>query len=92
MEDKIAVFNYLIKTETQYLRKLLIINRLFCFKIDSRILSFSLNLNYLIFGLKCVLKSFKIGKEIFDFKVEIDQHKSHYNSIKSNSINHSFLP
>ena len=90
-EDKIAVFNYLIKTETQYFRKILLINRLFCFKINSKILRFSLNLNYWIFGLKCILKSFKIVKEIVGFKVQIDQHKSHYNSIRSNAIKHSVL-
>ena len=91
-EDKISVFNYLIKTEERYFHRLLLINRRFCFKLKSNILRVSLNLNYLVFGLRCIAHSVVIINRLIGFNVNLNKHKVHYITIKLNASSYSILP
>ena len=91
--DKIAIFKYLINNEKNFLNKILLKNRLFCFNLSNRYLKKIFNLNVYIYGLKILLNYYSINKRIKSIEINYDKYQSHYDLISNNSdsIYNNFL-
>lgn len=91
--DKMAIFKYLINNEKNFLNKILLKNRLFCFNLLNKYLKKIFNLNVYIYGLKILLNYYSINKKIKSIEINYDKYQSHYDSISNNadSIYNNFL-
>lgn len=85
-EDKVKIYKYLIKTEQNIFRRLLIKNRLFCFNLNNRFLKIVLNLNYYKYGFSCIFSARKIYSEFKTINIELERHQFHYDLIRNNVI------
>lgn len=83
--DKIAIFEYLINNEKSFLNKILLKNRLFCFKLSNRYLKKLLNLNVYIYGLKILFDYYSINKKFKSVEIDYNKYQSHYDLISSNA-------
>lgn len=84
--DKIAIFKYLINNEKNFLNKILLKNRLFCFNLSNRYLKKLLNLNVYIYGLKILFNYYSIYKKYKNVAIDYDKYQKHYDVIVENSI------
>jgi hypothetical protein len=77
--DKKEIFNFLIESEYSYLKKLLLKNRLLCFKNGNFIFSKVFNFSFFIFVFKAILSLYKLNWPNLYF----DNHIKHYSYIKN---------
>ena len=91
--DKIAIFKYLINNEKNFLNKILLKNRLFCFNLSNRYLKKIFNLNVYIYGLKILLNYYSINKKIKSIEINYDKYQEHYYKIlkSANTLYKEFL-
>lgn len=82
-KDKIAIFNYLRDHVAQGLERLLISNRMFCYRQTSWWKRRLLNLNYVVYGFRAALRSLDILREYRKLKPELEKHKLYYQTIRT---------
>ena len=80
-QDKINIFNYLIKSEKVLLDELLLQNRLFCFKLKNKYLKRILNLNIYLYGFGVLTNIFTILYKLKGIDIQFNRHQSHYDLI-----------
>jgi hypothetical protein len=85
--DKIGIFNYLIKSEQNIFKKLLLRNRLLCFNIENKYLKRLLNMNLYLYGFNILKNIFKILSKFDKFDAQVDSHQKHYDFIASKAKN-----
>lgn len=85
--DKINIFEYLIKNEKRFLSKIFLKNRLFCFNLSNRYLKKLLNFNVYIYGLKILFNYFLINKKVKSIEINYDKYQEHYNYLKYKASN-----
>lgn len=78
-KDKIAIFIYLIKSTQRIFDKLILRNRLFCYKLGNRYLKRGLNISFYLYGLNVLKNIFSILDKMKKFDTRLDKHQSHYN-------------
>ena len=81
-EDKARVFEYLTAGETRSWRKLLLRNRLFCYKLDGRFVRRVVNLSYYLYLLKVALNLPGILRSYSRFKVDVRRHQQHFDEVE----------
>ena len=79
--DKLAIFTYLLLSESTFFGKLLLQNRKYCFRIKRPYLKRVLNLNLYLYGSAVILHILKIMAEVRNIKPQLDQHQKHYEMI-----------
>jgi glycosyltransferase involved in cell wall biosynthesis len=77
-KDKIAIFIYLIKSTQGIFNKLILRNRLFCYKLGNRYLKKGLNISFYLYGLNILKNIFPILVKLKKFDTRLDKHQSHY--------------
>ncbi|MDP2782155.1 glycosyltransferase family 2 protein [Devosia sp.] len=82
-KDKIAIFRYLRDHVARGFERLLISNRMFCFRQTSPWKRRLLNLNYLVYGTRAALHGLSILSEYRQLKPELEKHRLHYQSIRT---------
>lgn len=80
-KDKIAIFIYLIKSTQRIFDKLLLRNRLFCYKLENKYLKKIFNLNFYLYGYKVLINIFTILKKLSQFDAKLERHQNHYELI-----------
>lgn len=80
-KDKIDIFEYLIKNEKKPLIKVLLRNRLYCFKISNKYLKKILNINVYIYGMRILINYFSIKKSFDNLNVSYISHQNHHDKI-----------
>lgn len=79
--DKLRIFQYLLGRASGRWQKFLLRNRIFCYRLESRLLKWTLNINYLIYGFRVFLKIVPISIDYLKFDVDVDGHQAYYNAI-----------
>ncbi len=87
--DKIELFKYLIKSEKNQFKSLLLRNRLWCYKSQNRLIKVLMNTNYYVYVLRIIMNIISIAKRKHEMVIKNDLHKLHYNKIFN--LSKSFL-
>lgn len=82
-KDKLAIFGYLRDHVAQGFERVLMRNRIFCYRQASKLMRRLLNLNYLVYGLRAVLHCFDILRDLRRLKPELEMHRLHYQTIRA---------
>jgi glycosyltransferase involved in cell wall biosynthesis len=81
-QDKVAIYNYLISSESHYFKKLLLKNRLYCFNQKNKYLKKVLNLSIYIYGLNVLVNFLEIVRKSKDVNINYLKHQNHYNEMQ----------
>jgi hypothetical protein len=84
-QDKSDIFNYLIKSEQNIYGKLLLRNRLFCFRLNNKYSKRVFNLNFYLYGFGILKNIFPILNKVRNFDTQLDKHQYHYDLMFSRS-------
>lgn len=82
-KDKLAIFGYLKDHVARGLERVLMANRIFCYRQKARWMRRLLNLNYLVYGVQATLHGFGILRDLGRLKPELEKHRLHYATIRS---------
>jgi len=82
-KDKHAIFSYLRNHVAQGFERLLMSNRMFCYRQTSRWKRRLLNLNYLVYGARAALHGLGILRDYGSLKPELEKHRLHYQTIRT---------
>lgn len=82
-KDHQKVYDYLIGKETSTFSRLVLKNRLLCFKSNSKFIKRLCNLAVLSYGLKCILKMPMIRRRVAEFTPDVARHARHYSAMKN---------
>ncbi|HEY4317559.1 MAG TPA: glycosyltransferase family 2 protein [Herbaspirillum sp.] len=82
-KDKLAIFSYLRDHVARGFERLLMSNRIFCYRQTSRWKRRMLNLNYLVYGVRAVLHGLGILRDYSRLKPELEKHRLHYQAIRT---------
>lgn len=80
-KDKLAIFSYLRDHVARGIERLLMSNRIFCYRQTSRWKRRLLNLNYFVYGARVVLHGLGILRDYSQLKPELEKHRLHYQTI-----------
>ncbi len=89
-KDKIKILEYMVNSEQSFINKILIKNRIFCFKSNSIIIKSVLNFNYYIYFIRSLLKIFPIFFQLTNIKIDVNKHRSYYDSIRLKADRYSY--
>lgn len=84
--DKLKIYNDLIKKEKNLLEKIRLISRRICFKLNNKILNKFFNLDFYFFGFAFLLKVFKIYDIETNSLISQDLHQRHYHKIHTKAF------
>ncbi|MDO8450270.1 MAG: glycosyltransferase family 2 protein [Rhodoferax sp.] len=87
--DKVDIFNYLIKSESNIFGKLLLRNRLFCYNLGNRYLKKAFNLSFYLYGFGVLKNIIFILNKVKKFDKQLDKHQSHYDLMALNARNYN---
>ncbi len=82
-KDKLAIFSYLRDNVAQGFERMLMYNRMFCYRQTSRWKRRLLNLNYLVYGTRAALHGLGILRDLSSLKPELEKHRLHYKTIRA---------
>jgi glycosyltransferase involved in cell wall biosynthesis len=82
-KDKLAIFDYLKNHVAQGFERVLMSNRIFCYRQNSKWMRRLLNLNYLVYGVQAALHGFGILRDLSRLKPELEKHRLYYQTIRS---------
>ena len=85
VSDKDRVYQHLISETLNPIERLLLKNRLMCFRMGGRFLKIVLNLNYYLYGALILSKIFDIINALGKVSEKISDHQQHFDSIKANA-------
>lgn len=80
--DKLAIFSYLKEQVAQGYERVLMGNRIFCYKQNSRWKRRLLNLNYLVYGVRVLLNGFGILQDLRGLNPSLEKHRHYYKAIR----------
>ncbi len=81
--DKLAVFTYLRDNVASGIERLLMSNRMFCYRLKSRWLRRLLNLNYLVYAVKALCRAPMIAADLLRLAPDLEKHKHHYEILRA---------
>lgn len=82
-KDKLAIFGYLRDHVAQGLERLLMRNRIFCYRQNSKWARRFLNLNYLVYAVRAARHVYGIWSDFRRLKPDLEKHRSHYQTIRA---------
>lgn len=86
IKDKLKLYDDLIINETKYLERLRIKSRIFCFKLNNKIINKILNIDFYFFIIACGLKLGEIYQRSRKINLSLKSHKNHYMQIHSDAL------
>lgn len=84
--DQIGIYEDLISKEKNLFKRVLLKNRLFCFKINNKFLKKFLNLNLYIYMVLFLVYYFRVKKYYEAMDLKVDSHIAHYKMIYTRSL------
>lgn len=81
--DKLAIFAYLRDNVAVGTERLLMRNRMFCYRLKSRWLRRLLNMNYLVYAAKILLHAPMIALDLLRLNPDLDKHKQYYETLRT---------
>lgn len=85
--DKVKVYDYLIGKEDDFFRKILLMNRLYLFKLGNNFLNKLLNFSFYLYLSKVVVKGLEIASYYRECDFQLERHEKHYDLIRRNAVN-----
>ncbi len=85
--DKLQAFNYMLSNEKKWLDRIILKNRIHCYKLDNTVLKKLMTIGYYIYLSKIAMNLFPIFKSFFKPKLTTSTHQLHYNLIAERSKN-----
>lgn len=82
-KDKLAIFSYLRDHVAKGMERLLMANRIFCFRQTSPLLRRLLNLNYIVYLVRASVHVIGILRDLKQLDPELAKHRLHYQTIRS---------
>lgn len=82
-KDKLAIFGYLKDHVAHGFERVLISNRIFCYRQTSKWMRRLLNLNYLVYGVRAALHGVGILRDLSHLKPALEKHRLHYQTIRT---------
>ena len=90
-KDKLDIINYLIISERNIIDKLLLRNRLFCYKLENKYLKRILNMSVYLYGFNILRNILSILSEVNKFDAQINKlhkYQAHYEFIVARAKNY----
>ena len=84
--DKVKIYNDLIKQEKNLLEKIRLISRRMCFKFNNKIFNKFFNLDFYFFGFAFLFKIFRIYRKESNSLIYQDLHQRHYQKIHTKAF------
>lgn len=84
--DKLAIFTYLRDNVATGAERLLMRNRMFCYRLRSRWLRRLLNLNYLVYAMKAVRQAPMIALDLLRLSPDVEKHRQHYETLRARAL------
>lgn len=79
--DKLKAFNHLLSLEENWLGRLLLKNRIYCYKLDNKLLKKLINVSYYVYLFKIVVNLRPILKAYSESQRNTATYQAHYNLI-----------
>lgn len=79
--DKLRAFDHLLSLEKSWLGKLMLKNRIYCYKLDNKLLKKLININYYVYLFKVMINLRPILKAYSESPLKTSTHQAHYNLI-----------
>lgn len=83
--DKLQAFNHILTMEKSWTSKIILINRIFCYKLDNKILKKILNIGYYVYLFRLITNIFPIFRSYSKTNIDVSKHKAHYSMIAKRS-------
>jgi len=84
-KDKVEIYKYIMNFDQSLFDRILMRNRIFCYKQTSKALKIILNLNYYLYTLKILINAKSIIEKYRSFDPEINKHQDHFDLISKNT-------
>lgn len=83
--DKLKVFNYMLLRETNWLKKLILKNRVYCYKLNNKTFKKLLNVGYYIYAFQTAMNALPIYKAYSKNPSNTATHQAHYDFITTSA-------
>lgn len=80
-KDKVEIFSYLKEHVAHGVERILMSNRMYCYRQTSKWARRLLNLNYLVYGIRAAFNCIGILRDLSQLKPELEKHRAHYQAI-----------
>ncbi len=87
-EDKMRIFRDLIDSDEKWVSRLLLRNRLFCYKIGNRYLKRILNFSFWLYGFSVLRYFVPIWRLFRGFDSKLSEHQEHFDSLALQASRH----
>lgn len=84
-KDKLKVFDYMLSNEKNWLGRLVLRNRIYCYKLDNTLLKSLLNIGYYSYLFKLTANVFSIARTCSKSPSATQIHQAHYDLIAKNA-------
>ncbi|WP_025856926.1 glycosyltransferase family 2 protein [Pseudomonas sp. CHM02] len=84
-KDKLKAFEYMLSNEKNWLDRIILKNRIYCYKLDNTLLKKLLNIGYYSYLLKLTANAFTIAKACSESPSATQAHQAHYDLIAKNA-------
>lgn len=81
-KDKLAIFGYLRDHVARGFERVLMSNRMYCYRQTSRWKRRLLNINYLVYGVRAIMHALGILRDISRLRPQLEKHRLHYQAIR----------
>jgi glycosyltransferase involved in cell wall biosynthesis len=85
IKDKINMYNYLIANENNWIERIRLRSRRYCFGINGKILKKIINIDFYFFAIHFIMHIKTIWSHEKKVNIDIEKHQRHYLSIRNNS-------
>jgi hypothetical protein len=85
VKDKITMYNFLIANDNNWLERIRLRSRRYCFGINGKILKKVINIDFYFFAIHFIMYIKTIWSQWKKVNINIEKHQRHYLSIRSNS-------
>nr|WP_256344937.1 glycosyltransferase family 2 protein [Pseudomonas gingeri] len=79
--DKLKVFEHMLSLERGWMGRLLLKNRIYCYKLDNKFLKIFLNANYATYIFRLLANALPVLRAVLSLQVDLQKHKAHFKLI-----------
>lgn len=85
VRDQSNIFEYLLKNERSFFKRLVLRNRLLCFLSNSKFVKRYMNSAKWIYAIRIIVNIFTISKHLNNLNLDVSEHRKHYHEIQNKS-------
>jgi hypothetical protein len=83
IKDQVSIFDYLINDTSSFIKKILLKNRRYCFKLSNRYIKKLINLSFYIFIIQSCFRFILIINDFTRIESKLSSHQKHFDLIQS---------